>query len=157
MTSGKYEAARRLYFEHDGSKFYMWKNGTDDEYERYHVPSTLEAAWLEELTQSKLEELDKPGNWWVVSFLVHHGDLRHLDRVIRTKPQGVMWEKCAFLELLLQLLERAVDKKQLSPANLTQALGNVQQHCAALLRRARAKASCDRIRAIVRKTEAMQP
>jgi len=137
MTSGKYEAARRLYFEHDGSKFYMSRSGADGEYERYRVPSTLEAAWLEELTQARLEELDKRGNYRVVNFLLHHGDLRHLDRVIRTKPQGVIWEKCAFLELLLQLLGMAVDKKQLSPVNLTQALENVQQHCAALLRQAR--------------------
>lgn len=95
------EAARRLYFAYDGSAFHMWHDGVDREYQSFNVPADVEAGWLRELTERYVAALDQPGNWKSVYFFVHHSDLRHLDKVATATPQGVFWEKCAFLEQVL--------------------------------------------------------
>jgi hypothetical protein len=101
MTERPPDRARKIFFDYEGSRFYMSWDGVDVEYERYSVPQQLERKWLEELTASRLDMLDRSGNWRVVHFLWHHGDSRHLARLIQAKPLCAFWERCAYLEELV--------------------------------------------------------
>jgi hypothetical protein len=95
------DRARELFWMYDGSGFYMSRDSTDVEYRRYSVPKQLEKQWLEELTTTRLDMLEKPGNWDVVHFLWHHSDTRYLPRLIQTKPLGAVRQRCSYLENLL--------------------------------------------------------
>ena len=99
-----FNKARQLFFAHDGSRFYMSRNGVEDQYARMQVPTSIESGWLEELTALKLKQLSSAGNWRVLNFLIHHSDFRHLDKIESAVPLGQFWEKCAFLEDLLRYL-----------------------------------------------------
>ncbi len=94
--------ARELFFKYDGSGFYMSRDGVEQDYRRFAVPKELEKAWLEELTDKKLNGLREPGNWLSVHFLCHHNDTRHLHAVMHAEPLGAFfWQRCSYLELLL--------------------------------------------------------
>ena len=97
--------AKQLFFEYDGSRFYMSRNGVEDEFAMCEVPAKVENQWLKELTDAKLQLLDVRGNWKIVQFLLHHGDTHHLSRLRSVSPLGVFWQKCAFLEELLKYLK----------------------------------------------------
>ena len=68
-------------------------------------PNSLRRNGSKELTTSKLDMLETSGNWRVVHFLWHHGDSRHLSRLIQTKPLGAFWERCTYLEDLLKYIK----------------------------------------------------
>lgn len=97
--------AKQLFFEYAGSRFYMSRNGVEDEYNLLDVPSDVENQWLKELTDAKLQLLDDRGNWKIVQYLLHHGETRHWSRLRSVSPLGVFWEKCAYLEELLKYLK----------------------------------------------------
>jgi hypothetical protein len=99
------EGARELFFKYDGSRFYMSRDGVEDDYLRYSVPKHLETQWLEELTAAKLNMLETSGNWLVVHFLSSHSDTRHLARLTRATPRGEFWQRCAYLEELLRYVK----------------------------------------------------
>jgi len=82
----------------------MSRDGADREYQSYAVPEDVEREWLRELTARHLAALVKPGNWWTLNFLVHHRDTNHLERVIAAPPLGELWQRTAYLELLLQYI-----------------------------------------------------
>jgi len=139
--------ARELFSDYDGSRFYMSRDGVDVEYERYGVPPDVERAWLEELTAKKLELLASPGNWSVVSFLLHHGDTRHLTRLMETKPFGVVWERCAYLEKLLMYVERC--SSDYDPGDLQAAVEHVLNAARPLAQRVRSAHSLARVSRLV--------
>jgi hypothetical protein len=78
--------ARQLFFEYDGSEFYMSRDGADDEY---------------------LAALDRPGNWKIVDFLAHHWDYSHVKELLSTVPRGAWWERVAYLEGLMDYVRKA--------------------------------------------------
>lgn len=100
------EHARELFFQYDGSGFYMWHDGVAGEYDAYAVPPELERQWREELTADRLAKLDQPGNWWTLHYLCHHNDTRYLNEVVRAEPLGEFWQRCSYLETLLEYTER---------------------------------------------------
>jgi hypothetical protein len=53
-----------------------------------------------------LAKLDQPGNWWTLNYLCHHNDTRYLHQVVRAEPLGEFWQRCSYLELLLECTER---------------------------------------------------
>ncbi|MEO5911748.1 MAG: hypothetical protein ABIP95_12735 [Pelobium sp.] len=95
------QKAKKLFFNYDGSTFYMSRNGVEGEYQSYHIPDLLQNEWLNELRAEKLTVLNEPGNWKVVYFLNTHRQEGYLDQLISVKPLGKFWEKCAYLETLL--------------------------------------------------------
>lgn len=100
------KSARELFMAYDGSRFYMSRDGVEEQYQRYEVPRDVEATWLEELTACKLRRLPEPGNWKVVYFLVHHSDTRHFRAVVATQPLGEeFWQRCSYLETLLRYIQ----------------------------------------------------
>ena len=42
------QPARELFFTYDGSRFYMSRDGVEQDYLRFAVPREVETAWLEE-------------------------------------------------------------------------------------------------------------
>jgi hypothetical protein len=90
--------AKELFFRYDGSQFYMSRDGVENDFLKLQIPKSMQAEWLGELTISKMKQLNSPGNWWVISFLIHHEDYRFFDQITSAKPLGKFWEKCAFLE-----------------------------------------------------------
>ncbi len=94
--------AKRLFFAYDGSYFYMTRDGVQEAYREAGVPPEVESAWLDELTQVKLQALRRKGNWSALYFLNRRDDHRHLAVVLEAEPMGVLWERCAFLEQLLK-------------------------------------------------------
>jgi hypothetical protein len=100
------ERARDLLFTHEGSRFYMSRDGVEYEYRDYAVPDELEQQWRQELTTEKLAKLDQPGNSWVLNYLCHHNDTRYLHRLMHAAPLGEFWQRCSYLELLLEYTER---------------------------------------------------
>jgi len=100
-----FSAAQELFFQHDGSRFYMSRNDVEDVYAAYGVPTELEARWLEELTEQKLGLLQTPGNWRSIHFFVDQRDCRELTAVLHAKPLGVLWQRIAFVEEQLSYVE----------------------------------------------------
>jgi hypothetical protein len=143
--------ARELFFDYDGSGFYMSRDGVDAEYERSGVPPEVERAWLEDLTAKKLELLTAPGNWAVVSFLLHHGDTRYLPRLVEAKPLGVFWQRCAYLEDLLKYVNRCSSEH--GAADLRAATEYVLNEARLLARRVRSARSLARVSALVEAAE----
>jgi hypothetical protein len=100
------DRARELFFQYDGSGFYMSRDDVEWEYRGYGVPPELEAQWRHELTAEKIAKLDQPGNWWTLNYLCHHNDTRFLHQVVRAEPLGKLWERVSYLELMLEYAER---------------------------------------------------
>ncbi len=146
--------ARRLFFEYDGSCFYMSRNGVEDQYRQAGVPPETESEWLKELTLIKLDLLSQKGNWSVLHFLKHHADHGHLNHVLHAEPKGALWERCAFLELMLDYA-RGCKKAGGDPSLVAQAIRKVIVESERLLRRARSESSIGRVRAIVTQAQRM--
>lgn len=135
--------AKKLFFEFDGSRFYMSRNGVEDEYLQANVPAELEAQWLEQLTKTKLGDLSKPGNYWVLHFLLHHQDFRHFSIVTDAVPLGTLWQKSAFLEDLLDYIRQC---QRPNPQQwILEATNRLLVHAHTLRGKARAKESVARI------------
>ncbi|ORV97213.1 MULTISPECIES: hypothetical protein [Mycobacterium] len=101
LTGRDFAKAREIFFNYDGSRFYMSRDGVEAEYESFSVPKEVENKWLEELTTHKLSMLGESGNWWVVYFLCNKRDCRHLSHLLSAEPLGAFWQRCAYLEVLL--------------------------------------------------------
>ena len=99
------ESAKQIFFRYDGSRFYMSRDGLEEAYLQARVPAQIEAAWLAELTDQKVDALGKPGNWSIVHFLTHHGDFRHTRALLDAEPKGKLWERVAFLEELVRYIQ----------------------------------------------------
>lgn len=140
-------AAKTLFFEYEGSLFYMSRNGVDDQYRSYGVTKSQEAAWLKELTTIQLERLSEPGNWRVINFLWHRELCDHLDEVLEAVPLGKLWERCAFLEDVIDYYElcRKRRPRHVPPEKCREYL---LAHSALLKRRCRSAASLERVEAI---------
>ena len=148
------EAAREMFFAHDGSRFYMSRNDLEQRYLDYRVPRPVEAEWLAELTEEKLAALHERGNWRSVNFVLSHSDTRHLDLIAGSQPQGVFWEKCAFLELLLKYVRACRDRYPTQ--QLLDVCNDVSEHAGRLGRRVRADRSVRRVAWIIEKAEAIR-
>jgi hypothetical protein len=149
MDGQSLSRARELFFEFDGSGFYMWHEGVDAEFERLAVPPEVRAAWLRELTAARLAVAAEPGNWRVVHFLDHHGDYAHVQLLVDTPPRGALWEQCAFLEELLRYVGNAAQRGLATAAQVEAAAGAVAAHARGIRRRCRSEGSRRRVDAIV--------
>ena len=109
------EKAKELFFKYDGSTFYMSRDGVQKEFNSYSIPDSLQKDWLTELREQKLPKLNERGNWTTIHFLNHHRQKGYLDKLISVKPLGELWEKCAYLEGLIEYLmeTQKPDKYQL--------------------------------------------
>ena len=145
-------AARDLFFNYDGSLFYMSRDGADREYQSYAVPGDQEREWLRELTAHHLAALVKPGNWWTLNFLVHHRDTNHLARVVATPPLGELWQRTAYLELMLEYLS-ACQSAGVSRAQIVSALQVVQKHAMGLMTRSRSDTSRARVAKVLEESQ----
>jgi len=135
--------AKKLFFEYDGSLFFMSRDGVDERFAAARVPRETQAHWLAELTERRLAALGEPGNHQPISFLIHHGDYTRLEPLARAEPLGFWWERCAFLEALLQY---ATDRRQRARRWLVRAtLQRVLDQANRLRRRARSEASRRRV------------
>lgn len=147
--------ARELFFQYDGSTFYMSRDGADRRYAELGVPRAIEQAWLEELTDRKLAALDNAGNWWTINFLVHHQLAGHLARVVASEPRGELWERLSYLELLLKYLEvsRAGGA---SWAEIQEVLNTIGPRAASLLAACRSEATRHRAQNLITEIERRQ-
>jgi len=148
------DRARSLFFAYDGSTFYMSRDGVEEEYRALAVSKESERAWLAELTEQKLAALDQPGNWWTISFLLHHGDFEHSELVLAAAPNGVLWQQCAFLEFLLDYVEKARSRRAISAGRADNATSLARATAQKLLRRSRSDNSRRRIQRIIEKASA---
>jgi hypothetical protein len=139
-TKSTVRAARDLFFKYDGSRFYMSRDGADREYESYGVSRDLERQWMRELTARHLAALNKPGNWWTLNFLVHHRDTSHLEVIIGSPPLGEVWQRTAYLELMLDYIG-ACQSAGAARSQIASALEAVQIHAIDLVRSTRSDAS----------------
>jgi hypothetical protein len=98
--------ARELYLAHDGSRFYMSRNGVEHEYLSYGVPLEVEEQWRRELVAEKIAKLSQPGNWTTMNYLCHHNDTGYLNEAVTAEPLGEPWQRVSYLELLLEYIER---------------------------------------------------
>ena len=148
--------AKELFFRYEGSQFYMSREGADAEYSRFQVPAEIEAAWLEEMTLSRLRGLDAPGNWKVVHFLSSHQDFRHLDAVLGATPMGEMWERCAYVEQLISWMKEAEILELASSEDIRVTLESAEQKASELADSAQSDESRQRIERVFRDIEAMK-
>jgi hypothetical protein len=145
------EHAKELFFQYDGSRFYMSRNSRklEADYVATAVPAEIEAQWLEELTRGKLQSLSQKSNYLTIHFLRHHRDYHHLAALLQSEPKGVLWERCVFIEQLLsytwEFLENGGDKSLYSPA-----VQKVRFEGECLLKRANSKDSIRRVKAILK-------
>ena len=99
------DRARELFFRYEGSGFFMSRDGADAQYRRYAVPPELEQQWRTALTAQKVAELRRAATWpaqyFALYYLRHHGDTRYLPEAMRAEPVGEYWQRCAYLEQLL--------------------------------------------------------
>lgn len=145
--------ARELFRQYNGSRFYMSRDGVESTYLSFHVPKDTEAEWLAKLTAERLQQLNTPGNWGVVTFLLQHSDFRHVTSVLAAQPRGKLWERCAFLEDLMLYLGRALEKKVISQSEMATALQAVAGQASDLISRARSDESRHRIEQIIEKAQ----
>lgn len=96
------EKAKELFFQYDGSRFYMSRNGVEDEFAIYNISEALQKQWLLELREQKLAKLGERSNWRIIHFLNHHALEGYLDKLISNEPLGDFWEKCTYLEELVK-------------------------------------------------------
>lgn len=101
----KLERAKRLFMEYDGSRFYMSRDGIENEYASYGVTVATEIEWIQELENEKLKKIEEKGNWKVVYFFTNRHDYRYLDRFLDTVPRGNYTEKCAYLRSLIKAVD----------------------------------------------------
>jgi hypothetical protein len=142
------QEAKRLFFEYDGSRFYMSRDGVEANYREAGVPPETEAAWLRELTRAKLDLLSREANWAVLQFLNHHEDPGHIDEVVCADPRGSLWQRSAFLEELLAYAS-LVKRSGGDPRTIARAARKVIVEAERLLKRARSEDSTRRIQAVL--------
>lgn len=142
------ETARKLFFEYDGSRFYMSRDGVEDHYRKHGVPSELELQWLNELTQQKLENFHENGDCGVIHFLQHHGKYEYLELLLTVQPKGKLCEKCAFLEGLVRYINE-IPEHLTSMDRRVSGYRHVVDASQKLLRRARSEPSRDRIQKVM--------
>lgn len=105
-SSVDYKNAKKLFFDYDGSRFYMSRDDVVDSYIQAQVPPQIEAQWLAELKVEKLAALEEPGNWKTVYFLQHHGMYDCEQMVLQADPKGTLVERIIYLEVLLDYLRQ---------------------------------------------------
>ena len=152
----KLSEARELFFRYDGSRFFMSRDDQERRYAEYGVPQSVERAWLAELTAQKLALLDKPGNYWVISFLWGHGNTNHLSKLIAAEPLGRLWERIAYLEELLQYIDRCRTAGE-ADEHIVASLDVVHQRAENLLRAGRSDRTRRRILKVISKTDVRRP
>src|SRR5690349_2275361 len=102
--------AKTMYFDYEGSPFFMDRNGELEKFERYQVPASLLRAWDAELKQRALAGLTSYRvNWGVIHFLRHHGHAGHLHDLVGTPPRGDLRDRCIYLEELLRYVDLCAD------------------------------------------------
>jgi hypothetical protein len=143
--------AKKIFFEYDGSRFYMSRDGVETAYVNAGVPPKTEAAWLEKLTQQKLAALQLKGNWAAIHFLAHHGDYGHLAQIVAVEPKGLLWERCTFLEEMLAYVRGCIG--YVDGLLVGQAIDRVIEEASRLMLKARSQASQSRIEQIARDSE----
>lgn len=148
MASMNLSNAKELFFRYDGSLFYMYRDGVEKDFLNLQIPESLLAEWLEELTNSKLKQLNSPGNWSVIDFLIHHGDHRFFDQITKAKPLGKFWEKCAFLEDQVEYVKACRRKHQ--GHHHFKVFGNILEEARSLRKRVRAANSVDRVESLIK-------
>jgi hypothetical protein len=143
------QEAKKLFLQYDGSRFFMSRDGVESDYLGAGVPRKVEKTWLEELKRKKLRQLSKKGNWWVLCFFRHHEDLGHLADFVQAEPEGVLWERCAYLE---ELLTYASEVKEIGRDStlVAQAVRKAILEAERLLKRAKSNDSTKRVRDILR-------
>lgn len=142
------QEAKELFFQYDGSRCYMSRDGRETDYLEAGVPREVEVTWLEELKRDKLRLLSEKGNWRVVYFFLDHGDLGHLAEFVQAEPRGVLWERCSYLEKLLTYADE-VRKAEREPDLVAQAVCRVILGAERLLKRTRAAKSIERVRNVL--------
>ncbi len=142
------QEAKKLFFQYDGSLFYMSRDGVDADYLKAGVPQEAETAWFRELTQDKLRLLSREGNWSVLHFLNSHADIGHLAEVVQADPKGKLWQRCAFLEEFLAYTSK-VKKAGGDPSLVSRAIRKAVAEAERLFKRARAEDSIQRVRAVI--------
>ncbi|MFI5386997.1 MAG: hypothetical protein ACHQ50_12860 [Fimbriimonadales bacterium] len=140
--------AKELFFQYDGSRFYMSHDGVEADYLSAGVPPEAEAAWLRELTQDKLRLLSQEGNWMVLHFLNDHAGIGHLAEVVQADPKGKLWQRCAYLEQFLDYTDKA-RRAGGEPSLVSRAFRKAIVEAERLLKRARSEDSIQRVRAVV--------
>jgi hypothetical protein len=142
------QEAKKLFFQYDGSLFYMSRDGVEADYLKAGIPPEAETAWLMELTQDKLRLLSQEGNWIVLHFLNDHEDIGHLAEVVQADPKGKLWQRCAFLEQFLAYTKK-VKRAGGDPSLVSGAIRKAIVEAERLLKRARAEDSIQRVRAVM--------
>jgi hypothetical protein len=148
-------AARKLFFAHDGSLFYMSRDDQDRRYLEYAVPKSVEQRWLADLTERHLGSLNKPGNWRVINFLLHHRNTNYLDRVVAAPPLGRLWERISYFELLSKYIDvcRGAGASRNSIAASLQSVHEAAQN---LVRACQSNVSRERVAKLITETEQRQ-
>jgi hypothetical protein len=139
--------AKKIFFQYDGSLFYMSRDGADSQYAEMNIPKETETLWLEELTSEKVESLKSSGNWHAIHFFINHDDHRHVENIMAVTPKGELWEKCAFLEEFLKYL--SILETTFSISVREKALKYILEHSNSLLLSGRSNDSRKRILAII--------
>ena len=142
------QEAKELFFQYDGSRFYMSRDGVEADYLKAGVAPEAEAAWLRELTLDKLRLLSREGNYKVLQFLNHHADVGHLAEVVQADPKGALWQRCTFLEQFLAYSAK-VKSNGGDPSLVARAVGKAIVEAERLLKRARSDDSIRRVRAVL--------
>ena len=142
--------AKAIFFQYDGSHFYMSRDGVDSQYAEINIPKETESLWLEELTSMKVESLKSSGNWSAIHFFINHDDHRHIENIMAVQPKGKLWEKCAFLEEYLKYI--SIFEKSFSVSVREKALQYILEHSNGLFSSSRSVDSRKRIQSIITET-----
>lgn len=158
------DAAKALFWAHDGSTFHMSRGdvGALERFRRFGVSPDVQADWLRELTAEKLVKLSELGNMMVVSFLLHHGDTAYMSELVAQAPLGTVRERCAYLEDLLRYIDRCAGREFFVPrhprthytsADVRRALEVVHQRTRQSFPRPLSTANARRVRDIAESAE----
>lgn len=152
MTEEKLNRARKLFYDHDGSRFYMSRNGVEKEFLSYNVPESLQSEWLADITNTYITELKRSGRRGIIGFLEHHGNYDHTKDILKSRPSGKLLDKVVFLEELVSYVKHyhlTVKGRILEKDEIEMIKKYLIENAEILLKKARAEEMKNRIERIM--------
>jgi hypothetical protein len=100
MSNDRHKTAKRLFFDYDGSTFYMSRNDVETVYKAYHVPIEIENEWKRELTALRLSQYRETGKFAYLGYLLENNHAELLAAILERKPNGTYINKLVVLEMI---------------------------------------------------------
>lgn len=106
MNNNDLKRAKQIFFECDGSLFYMSRNSLEDEYNNYGIDDKIEKQWENELIKLRLSEYKKTCEFIKLHTLIEYSKYELLEEILNVKIRGPYINQLVVLEYLIDFLKK---------------------------------------------------